>query len=106
MLAINSVPDHLHMLIGLKPEQALSDLMRDVKSISSKYMNENGWTPGRFSWQEGFGAFSHSQSKLHVVAEYIGRQQEHHRSISFSNEYRLILERREIDYNERHLFQP
>jgi putative transposase len=75
LIAINNMPDHLHMLIGLRPDAALSDLVRDVKAGSSKFINEKHWVMGRFSWQEGFGAFSHARSQLDTVVRYIQNQQ-------------------------------
>ncbi len=67
LIAINNMPDHLHLLVGLRPDAALSDLVRDVKAGSSKFINEKRWVVGRFSWQEGFGAFSHARSQLDTV---------------------------------------
>ncbi len=78
LIAINNMPDHLHLLVGLKPDMALSDLMRDVKANSSKFINEKRWVAGRFSWQEGFGAFSYSRSQLGAVICYSENQQKHH----------------------------
>ena len=71
LIAINNLPDHLHLLIGLRPDSSLSDLVRDVKAGSSKFINEKRWVMGRFSWQEGFGAFSYSRSQLGTVIRYI-----------------------------------
>jgi REP element-mobilizing transposase RayT len=85
------MPDHLHLLVGLLPDVALSDLMRDVKAGSSKFINERHWVAGRFSWQEGFGAFSYSRSQFGTVIRYIENQQEHHSRQSFSDEYIELL---------------
>ena len=79
LLRINSVPDHVHILLGLKPDIALSDLVRDIKANSSRFINTKGWVKGRFNWQEGFGAFSYSHSQLDRVINYIIRQEDHHR---------------------------
>src|SRR5579871_6400491 len=78
LIAINNMPDHVHMLIGLQPDLALSALIRDVKASSSNFINQKKWMPGRFSWQEGFGAFSYSRSQLDDVVRYIRDQQKHH----------------------------
>ena len=79
--------DHLHLLVGLRPDSSLSDLVRDVKAGSSKFINEKHWVMGKFSWQEGFGAFSYSRSQLGTVIRYIENQQKHHAKKSFHDEY-------------------
>ena len=71
LIAINNMPDHLHLLVGLRPDAALSDLVRDIKANSSRFISEKRLVPGRFSWQEGFGAFSYSRSQLGTVIRYI-----------------------------------
>jgi putative transposase len=100
LIAINNMPDHLHLLIGLKPDKPLSDLVRDVKANSSKFINERRWVVGRFSWQEGFGAFSYSRSQLGTVIRYIENQQKHHAKKSFREEYVELLERFGVDYDQ------
>ena len=105
LIAINNMPDHLHMLVGLKPDMALSDLMRDVKAGSSKFMNEKHWVRGRFSWQEGFGAFSYSRSQLGAVIRYIENQQKHHAKKSFREEYVGLLEKFAVEYDPRYIFK-
>ena len=70
LLAVHCMPDHTHLLVGLKPSIALSDLVRDVKNGSTNFINRNGWTVGRFCWQEGFGAFSYGHSQLKGVMDY------------------------------------
>src|SRR5437016_4547405 len=74
LIEINSMPDHVHILIGLKPSMALSDLVKDIKSESSGFINEKKWIRGRFNWQEGYGAFSYSHSHLDAVIRYIRNQ--------------------------------
>jgi REP element-mobilizing transposase RayT len=105
LITINNMPDHLHLLVGLKPDMALSDLMRDVKAGSSKYINENRWVAGRFSWQEGFGAFSYSRSQLGTVIRYIENQQKHHAKKTFRDEYIDLLEKFGVDYDRRYIFK-
>lgn len=105
LIAINNMPDHLHLLVSLKPDMALSDLMRDVKAGSSKYINENRWVAGRFSWQEGFGAFSYSRSQLGTVICYIENQQKHHAKKSFRDEYIDLLEKFGVDDDRRYVFK-
>jgi putative transposase len=105
LIAINNMPDHLHLLIGLRPDSSLSDLVRDVKASSSKFINEKRWVAGRFSWQEGFGAFSYSRSQLGAVIRYVENQQKHHARKSFREEYVELLEKFNVDYDRRYIFK-
>lgn len=105
LLAINNMPDHLHLLVGLRPDAALSDLVRDVKAGSSKFVNEKRWCLGRFSWQEGFGAFSYSRSQIGTVIRYIQNQQKHHAKKSFRDEYLQLLEKFGVEYDGRYVFK-
>lgn len=105
MLAINGMPDHIHFLIGLKPECCLSDLIREIKKASNEFINEHRLTPTKFYWQEGFGAFSYSRSQIETVAKYILNQKEHHKKQTFQEEYLEFLEKFEIEYNEKYLFE-
>ena len=105
LIAINNMPDHLHLLVGLRPDAALSDLVRDVKAGSSKFINEKRWVMGRFSWQEGFGAFSYARSQLGAVIRYIQNQQEHHAKKSFRDEYLELLEKFGVEYDRKYIFK-
>jgi len=105
MIAINSMPDHLHLFFGFRPNQSLSDLMRDVKGESSEWINKEKLTPSIFRWQEGYGAFSYSRSQIKTVAEYIENQEEHHRKKTFLEEYKDFLNRFEVEYDERYIFK-
>jgi REP element-mobilizing transposase RayT len=105
LIAINNMPDHLHLLVGLRPDSRLSGLVRDVKAGSSKFINEKHWVIGRFSWQEGFGAFSYSRSQLGTVICYIQNQQEHHAKKSFREEYVSLLEKFGVEYDTRYIFK-
>ena len=105
LLAINFMPDHIHILIGYNPSQPLPDLVRDIKAISSKFINEKKWMPGRFRWQEGYGAFSYSRSQVDDVVKYINTQEEHHKRVSFKEEYLKFLEKFEVDYDPGYLFE-
>ena len=87
MLAIFCMPDHTHVLVGMKPDISISDLTRDVKAISSKFINDNRFVKGKFSWQLGFGAFSYSKSQIDSVIKYILNQEQHHKRKSFKEEY-------------------
>src|SRR5690554_5310124 len=104
MLSINGVPDHIHFLIGMRPNCNLSDLVREIKKASTKFITENGFTVSKFYWQEGFGAFSYSHSQLDQVIAYLRNQKEHHSKKSFQEEYIQLLEKFGIDYNHEYLF--
>ncbi|MCT4664163.1 MAG: IS200/IS605 family transposase [Flavobacteriales bacterium] len=105
LLAIFAMPDHIHLLVGLKPNISISDLVRDIKAGSSKYISDNNWIQHKFSWQEGFGAFSYSKSQLDNVINYILNQEEHHNKKTFEEEYLDFLKKFEVDYNEKYLFE-
>lgn len=104
VLAINGMPDHVHILIGMRPTQSLSELMKNIKGSSSLWINKNKLVKGKFSWQEGYGAFSYSRSQVNRVIDYIKNQKEHHKKKSFIDEYREFLEEFVIDFNEQYLF--
>ena len=106
LIIINSMIDHVHILIGIKPDSNLSDLVRDIKANSSKLINEKKWIKGRFNWQEGFGAFSYSHSQLDDVANYIRNQKKHHTKRSFRDEYIELLEKFNVEYDPKYIFRP
>ena len=106
LLAVHCMPDHTHILIGLKPSVALSDVVRDVKNGSSNLINRKGWVVGRFRWQEGFGAFSYGHSQLTGIINYIADQERHHARRSFREEYLRFLKKYEIEHDERYIFKP
>jgi len=103
--AIGGIEDHIHLLVSIKPNIAVSDLVRDIKTNSSKWVNENGFVKGKFQWQEGFGAFSYAQSQLDTVIAYINNQEQHHRKKSFRDEYLELLQKFNIGYDEKYLFE-
>ncbi|MFD0765228.1 IS200/IS605 family transposase [Mucilaginibacter lutimaris] len=105
VLAINNMPDHIHMFVGLNPIRSLSDLMRLVKGDSSEWINKEKLTPFKFHWQEGYGAFTYSKSQIDNVVKYINNQQEHHKKISFLDEYRHLLKSFDIAFDERYIFK-
>jgi len=105
ILAINNMPDHMHMFFGFRPNQSLADLMRIVKSESSKWINDKQFTPAIFNWQEGYRAFSYSRSHVAKVIEYVLNQEEHHRHKTFLEEYEQFLKQFEVDYDERYIFK-
>lgn len=105
LLAINGMPDHIHILIGMRPTQSISDLMKEVKQSSSLWINENKLTNTKFAWQEGYGAFSYSKSQIDNVIKYINNQEEHHKKKTFIEEYLEMLTKFEIEYNENYIFK-
>lgn len=105
MLAVNCMPDHAHVFVGINPKQSISDLVRDIKSHSSAFISDNKWTGGKFNWQEGFGAFSYSQSHIDAVVQYVLNQEEHHRIKTFKEEYLDFLKKFEVEYDEKYLFE-
>jgi REP element-mobilizing transposase RayT len=104
-LAIYCNPDHIHILIGLHPTNAVSDLTRDIKANASKFINEQRWMNGKFCWQDGFGAFTYSKSQIDSVIQYILNQAVHHKKKTFREEYLSILEEFHIEYDNRYVFE-
>ena len=105
VLQINSMPDHIHIFIGMRPHQSISSLMQLVKSESSKWIEEQGFCSSTFAWQEGYGAFSYAKSQVNNVVRYIQNQEIHHRKESFLDEYRKYLSAFEIEWDERYIFK-
>jgi len=105
LMIINGVGDHLHILLSLKPDCILSELIRDIKSNSSKWVNDNGYVMGKFEWQSGFGAFSLGASQLIALTNYIKNQEEHHRKKTFREEYIEFLKDYEIDFKSEYIFE-
>ena len=105
VLAIGGTADHVHILFGMRASQSLSNLMKDVKGCSSKWINENKLSNGWFSWQEGYGAFSYAKSNLPAVIQYINNQEEHHKNQNMVDEYKNLLEENEVNYDEEKIFK-
>lgn len=105
MIAVKTMPDHLHLLIGQRPNIALSDLVRDVKSCTTAFIKKEHLASQTFSWQEGFGAFSYAKSDIPLVARYIEKQEEHHKKRSFREEYLDILNKFEVDHDPKYVFE-
>jgi len=104
LIAIYCMPDHTHVLVGFKPSLSISDLVRDIKAGSSKFINEQNWIQGKFNWQEGFGAFSYGKWDLDNVVKYILNQKEHHTKKRFKEEYLELLKEFDVSYDEKYLF--
>lgn len=106
LLAINGMPDHVHVFIGMNPKQSISDMMQNLKGDSSKWINEKKVVRGHFEWQSGYGAFSYSHSQIDAVVQYIINQEEHHRKRTFTEEYLALLQKFDVAYDNRYLFEP
>jgi REP element-mobilizing transposase RayT len=105
LLAVNFMTDHVHIFIGYRPSYSLPDLLRDIKTSTSKFINSKGWMPGRFQWQDGYAAFSYSHSHIDNVIKYVNNQDIHHMKNSFRNEYLKLLNKFDIQYNSNYLFE-
>jgi len=105
LLAINNVPDHIHFLVGFGTTMSIADFMEEVKSVSSRFINEKHWVNGKFEWQRGYGAFSYSHSQIDRVVKYILNQQIHHLRKTFREEYLDLLKKSEVNYDEQYLFE-
>jgi len=105
VLSIGGMPDHVHILFGFRPTQALSNLMQEVKRNSSEWISKEELVMGKFSWQEGYGAFSYGKSQIPTVANYIEKQEKHHKKNTFREEYLEFLKKFDIEYDERYVFK-
>ena len=103
-LAIYCMPDHLHFLIGLNPDQSISNLVKEIKIGSNELINDNHLSKKNFFWQEGYGAFSYSKSALDNVVKYILNQKDHHKKQTFKEEYINFLKSFDVEYDEKYLF--
>ncbi|QOR73956.1 IS200/IS605 family transposase [Cruoricaptor ignavus] len=104
LISVGGMPDHIHILVGMKPNQSVADLVNKIKSNSSKFINEKRFLPVRFEWQRGYGVFSYSRSQLNQVVHYIQNQEAHHKKKSFRAEYVEFLEKFQVEFDERFLF--
>ncbi len=103
-IIVNGVENHVHVFVGLKPSMSISDLVRDIKNNSTNFINEQKYVNKRFQWQEGYGAFSYAHSQIKDVYQYILNQEAHHAKKTFHEEYLDFLQKFEIEYDERYLF--
>ena len=104
-IIVNGMPDHIHAFVGLRPLMPISDLVRDMKNNSSNFINNHRFVKGKFSWQNGYGAFSHSHSQLGRVYDYILNQETHHKKKTFKEEYIDLLKKFEVEFEMQHLFE-
>lgn len=105
MISINEMPDHIHMLVGFRPSQSISNFMQDVKGSSSKWINEKQFTKSKFEQQEGYGAFSYGKSQIKSVIKYIENQECHHKKKTFKEEYLEFLNKFEVEYDEKYIYK-
>ncbi|HET6891443.1 MAG TPA: IS200/IS605 family transposase [Pyrinomonadaceae bacterium] len=104
LISINGMPDHVHLLIGLRPAMALADLVQEIKVDSSDFINRKKWIRGKFAWQEGYGAFSYGHSQLDTIIRYIKNQERHHAKRSFKDEYLTLLRKFDIAFDDKYVF--
>ena len=104
LLAIGGMADHVHIFLGMKPAECLSDLIREIKKSSNTYINDNNFSKFDFDWQSGYGAFSYSRSHRDAVCKYILNQKEHHKQRTFEEEFRKILSDFEIEIGKKKMF--
>lgn len=104
MLSVHCMPDHLHLFVGFRPVMSISDFVKEIKVESNQFINSKGWINKTFSWQEGYGVFSYSHSHIDPVVKYILNQEEHHKKKTFRQEYLEFLEKFDISYEEKYLF--
>ena len=105
LIAINGMPDHLHIAVGYKPHQLIPELLQDIKGNSSGWINKQKFVKGKFKWQEGYGAFSFSHSHIDRVVKYIINQENHHKKKTFGQEYVELLKKYNIEYDERYILK-
>jgi REP element-mobilizing transposase RayT len=103
-IIVNGVSNHVNVFAGLKPSMCISDLIRDIKNNSTNFINDQKFLRNKFSWQEGYGAFSYSHSQIDDVYQYILNQENHHKKKIFREEYLEFLQKFEIEYDEKYLF--
>lgn len=105
MLAIGGMPDHIHLFIGLKPAESLSDLVREIKKATNEYIKAQRFSAFAFAWQEGYGAFSHSRSQIDAVCKYVLNQKAHHQKRTFEEEFLKMLQDFEVEMGQKELFE-
>ncbi len=105
LIAINGIPNHLHVFVGYKPHQLIPDLLQDIKGSSSKWINQQGFVKAKFRWQAGYGAFSYSHSQIDNVVKYIANQKEHHRVNTFYEEYLKYLKEYKVPFDEKYVLK-
>lgn len=105
LIAINGIPNHIHVFIRYKPHQLVPELLQDIKGFSSKWINKQGFVKAKFSWQESYGAFSYSHSHIDSVVKYVMNQKEHHKKRTFREEYLEFLKKYNVSFNEEYILK-
>jgi len=105
MLAVHCMPDYIHLFVGFKPVISIADFVKEIKVESNEFINGKKWTDAKFAWQEGYGVFSYSQSHIDAVVKYVLNQEQHHKKRTFKEEYHDFLEKFNIEYDEKYLFE-
>ncbi len=105
LLAIGAMPDHIHIFIGYNLNEKIPDLVNEIKTSSTKWINDRKTTPFKFQWQIGYGAFTYGHSQIDRVVKYILKQEEHHKTNSFKNEYITLLKKFEIEFKDEYVFE-
>jgi REP element-mobilizing transposase RayT len=105
MLAVNCMPDHTHIFVGFKPIVLISDFVKEIKVESNEFVTNKKWVNGKFNWQEGYGVFSYSHSHIDRVVKYVLNQEIHHRKKTFKQEYHELLQKFQIPFEEKYLFE-
>jgi len=105
MMAVHCMPDHTHLFVGFKPNILISDFVKEIKVESNEFINGKKWIKGKFGWQEGYGVFSYSHSHIDTVIKYIINQERRHKKVSFQQEYHEFLEKFQVSFEEKYLFE-
>ena len=105
MLAVNCMPDHIHLFVGFKPNVLISDFVKELKVESNEFINAKKWGKGKFNWQEGYGVFSYSHSHIDSVIKYIINQERRHKRVNFNQEYHEFLEKFQVSFEKKYLFE-
>ncbi|MCU0357893.1 MAG: IS200/IS605 family transposase [Cyclobacteriaceae bacterium] len=105
LLAVHAMPDHIHLFVGFKPVMAIADFVKEIKVESNEFINSKKWVKGKFAWQNGYGVFSYSHSHIIRVIHYIQNQEAHHRKSTFKEEYTSLLEKFQIAFEDKYLFE-
>ncbi len=102
--AVNGMPDHVHLFMSFTPSKSPAETIKEIKRATTNFINEKKWFPGKFQWQNGYGCFSYGKSQVDAVVNYVLNQKEHHRKVTFREEYLAFLKKFEVEYDERYLF--
>ena len=105
MIAVHCMPDHTHLFVGFRPSISISDFIKEIKVESNEFLNNQSWMKSKFNWQEGYGVFSYGHSQIDTVVKYVLNQEQHHKKKTFRAEYLEFLDRFQIPFEEKYLFE-